>query len=753
MTPRRTSIRWLVFLWVLGPSVGIAAAAPETPLVPAAAGCRACVERVGGLPAFVIDGRPNPGVCYSTYDCTPQALARRVGQFAAAGCEIFNFVVELSGYGYSRPLWTARDRWDFTDLDRRARTVLAAAPRAMLLPRIYLDAPAWWRSENRGELMVLGNGSTSFGAKLFALSRPGEYPSLASAKWRADVRQALATVIDHVEGCDYGPRVIGYQLSGQKTEEWYHWSMNAPLLGDYSPHMQRAFRRWLRQEYRTDASLAIAWGRPGLTLAAASIPSQAERFGDRSRTFREPRSERPVIDFHRYWSEIMADTIAELAGTVKQKTGHGKLVGAFYGYTFEFAELGEDAGHLALGRLLRSPHVDFIMAPSSYYDRNLPGRPYFRAPVASVSLHGKLFWDDFDQVSYKYYEKLKADPALRQWEYQMGLTKTPEEFVWMNRREAGMALAQGAQLAHFDIHGGYYEDPAIMEGVRQLAGLRRQALGRPRRAAGAQVLAVVDEPSEHYYTFRNPVLTPLLSGQMAQLGFVAPYDALLLEDLPEADTRGYKLVLVLNAARLDGRQRRTLRQKLAGDGRTVVWLHAPGYFDEHGQAVANMAGVTGIQLAADAASPPGEEADLVGAKPGEPAGIPLLAGEQFRVDDPKAQPLAVRRGGRKSVVLARKSLLSWTSVYSAAAPLPAPFLRRLAAEAGVHLYTHSPDYLVFADNNYLCIAAPQAGGTCEVSLPEPRTIRDFPSGAILQRNSARFPLPLRPREVRVLVLE
>ena len=39
-------------------------------------------------------------------------------------------------------------------------------------------------------MMVLGNGSTSFGEKLFALPRPGEFPSLASEKWRGDMRRS-----------------------------------------------------------------------------------------------------------------------------------------------------------------------------------------------------------------------------------------------------------------------------------------------------------------------------------------------------------------------------------------------------------------------------------------------------------------------------------------------------------------------------------------------------------------------------------
>lgn len=100
-----------------------------------------------------------------------------------------------------------------------------------------------------------------------------------------------------------------------------------------------------------------------------------------------------------------------------------------------------------------------------------------------MTLHGKLFWNDFDQVSYKYFEKLKADPNLKTWEYQMGLTRTPEEFVWMNCREIGMTLTSGVQTAHFDIHGGYYEDPVIMAGVKRLGEIRRESLQCPDRTS------------------------------------------------------------------------------------------------------------------------------------------------------------------------------------------------------------------------------------------------------------------------------
>ena len=158
------------------------------------------VQRVGGVPTFIVDGKPHSGVCYSTYDCSEVNLARRAGQFAAAGCHLYNFVVEISGYGFSRPMWVAPDRWDFAELDRRVQTIVAVDPKAKLLPRIYIDAPDWWLRSHPEARMILGNGKTTFGEKLFALPRAGDYASLASPAWRADMRRALDTVVDRSRG-------------------------------------------------------------------------------------------------------------------------------------------------------------------------------------------------------------------------------------------------------------------------------------------------------------------------------------------------------------------------------------------------------------------------------------------------------------------------------------------------------------------------------------------------------------------------
>jgi beta-galactosidase len=714
--------------------------------------CR--VRMVGGVPTLVIDGQPHSGFCYSTYDTSAGNLERRVAQFAEAGCDIFNFVVEISGYGYSPPLWRGEHDWDFSPLDDRARRILAVAPRAYLLPRIYVDAPAWWRAKHPDEMMVLDDGSTSFGEKLFALPRAGDYPSLASERWLADMRHALRTIIAHVQQSDYADRVIGYQISGQKTEEWYHWSMNCDRLGDYSVPMRQAFGCWLADKYRTDQRLQTAWRDPDVTLATADVPSLAERIGNRDRTFRDPDRERPVIDFHRFWSEIMADTIDALAQTVKEATRGKKVVGAFYAYTFEFAELGEDAGHLALGKLLRSPHVDFIMAPSSYFNRNLPGTPLFRHPTLSLALHGKLLWNDFDQVSFKWFEKLQANPQLKTWEYQMGLTRTPEEFVWMNRREIGMTLAYGVQSAHFDIHGGYYEDPLIMEAVKRLGQVRGEALGFPDRSSAAEILVLVDERSQHYLRFRNPAPTPgtmlrdLLTAQVAELGFVAPYDTALLSDLASIDTGRYKLILVLNAFFLDSEQRDLIQQRLAVGDKTILWFYAPGYFSERGGGTENIGQLTGIHVVHDEDSGADTAISLRGELEGIPHTLTLLAADPLIVLDEHATLLAVREHDPRKGVIARRGMGDWTSIYTATAPLGAPLLKRVAAAAGVHIYDDNPAHLLFANRHILTVAGDDSGDSATIRLPAPRTVVDLETGETIGDNVRQFTIPLRAKEVR-----
>ncbi|MBI3921620.1 MAG: beta-galactosidase [Armatimonadetes bacterium] len=720
-------------------------------------GTHSRVAMLRGAPAFLINGKPHCGLSYMTYENNystvngQPALPKHVKLFADAGCDLYTFVIDLGGlYGYTGTLWPKRDRWDFSQVDAIAHLVVGAIPPdAKLVLQLYVDTPEWWAKENSEELFRLSNGTTDFGEKLFALPRRDNLPSIASAKWRADVKLEIETLIDHVDQSDYGNRVMGYQVCGQKTEEWYHWSMNTEILGDYSAPMQSAFRAWLKERYENVANLRSAWGQPTAAFDTVQIPSQEERYGNRSATFRDPSAEQHVLDFHRFWSDIMADTIAYFAKVVKDKTQHRKVVGAFYAYTFEFAQLGEDAGHLALRKLLQCPDIDFIMSPSSYCRRELKGgQSCFRAPILSLTLHRKMYWSDFDPASFKFYEKDQAEYA--QWKPWLAVTDTAEEYTYMIRRELGNALANGVNMAHFDLHGGYYDDPLLVEEVRRCRSLRESALQTDRRSC-AEILLVVDEDSQHFLTFRNDLSTPLLSGQLAEMPFVAPYDAVLLDDLDRVDTSGYKLVLVLNAFKLDSTQRRLLGRKLKSGGKHVIWLYAPGYFRSvNGRAeVSGIAEITSLQVSSR--HRPSETIFAVFDKPSRQQ-IPLLNGEQFVVNDPLSEVLAKRSDAEGEPVVVSKRLKGWTSIYSAVAPLPRTVLRLLAVRAGVHLYHDNPEDSVYANRRYLTLAASTQGGPRTLRLRRRATVVDLISGETVATEANDFAVDFKPSETRMFAL-
>jgi len=81
--------------------------------------------------------------------------------------------------------------------------------------------------------------------------------------------------------------------------------------------------------------------------------------------------------------------------------------------------------------------------------------------------------------------------------------------------------------------------------------------------------------------------------------------------------------------------------------------------------------------------------------------------QMISVEDDAAVALGTLEG-RAEVVLAMKSLPGWTSVYTLNPVLPASFLRALARDAGVHVYSDHDDTL-YASRSFLTLAANLAG--------------------------------------------
>ena len=394
---------------------------------------------------------------------------------------------------------------------------------------------------------------------------------------------ALQHVMRHIQESPYGDQVFGYVITGLMSEEWYHWSIHSDELSDYSNHAVAAFRKWLREKYRNQEALRSAWGDSRIDFSNVAVPSKDTRkAGQNVLTFRDPATEMSVIDWYLFYNELVPETMEVFLRAAKGASDFKKAVGAFYCYMFEFGG-DPEYGHNALGRLLRSRYLDFAAVTASYHNRALgSGADYTRAPITSVALHGKLWYHDNDTVSFRYDEMNKTNPdrsVVARYRKELGVTETAQETVWQYRRGAGFVLGNGIFESFFDLHGGYFDDPRLMEEVARLNALFKES-PQYDRSSVAQILVVSDEVSCSYATFESGFLQQTLQPAQVQLAKIgAPHDSILVDDLELADMARYRFVIFLNCFHLSGNQRGLIRQHVLGHGRTVLWCYAPGLFN------------------------------------------------------------------------------------------------------------------------------------------------------------------------------
>lgn len=137
---------------------------------------------------------------------------------------------------------------------------------------------------------------------------------------------------------------------------------------------------------------------------------------------------------------------------------------------------------------------------------------------------------------------------------------------------------------------------------------------------------------------------------------------------------------------------------------------------------------------------------------------------RFSADDPQAEvhgyyvngtTVAGRPHG-SGAALVEKQFGAWRSVWSSSPGLPSSEITRIAAAAGVHIYSSRGDQ-VFCGANWIGVHA-KCNGPLELKLPEARAYRQFdtgteyPAGDTLRLNARRGQtvllesIPVRPPE-------
>lgn len=656
----------------------------------------ASVQLHNAAPTLFIDGEPVFGA--ANWVSTPPAEGEwsagpSVRQFAEAGVHLVHFD---TGICAQQPEWDAPDEAGQTHYVERVvpklRRVLEIDPEAYVILRVHLEMRMeWWRKRYPEELEVWGDGQR-------------ENQSYASMVWREQAGALLKELVSYVRSVPEGERVIGYQPSAGQTGEWVKESAMENHATDYSCPMRLYFQSWLQGKYGTLNDLRDAWKDGRVMFNTAQVPSPEEQEGADLYHFRDPSRGRKVMDYFECLSDLTAEDIDLFCGKVKEASSGEVLAGAFYGYVMEltwsnkFFHQRQDmdhpayqrSGHLALSKVLKSPHVDYLCSPYSYGFRGIGGDGVFMTLTESVRQHGKLWFSEEDTRTHK----APPDSAY-------GMARNARESVSVLTRNFSIGMERST-AAWWGAGNGTFDDPEVLRAIQRFVQVGRKSLACPDRSPCADMAVIVDEQSFLYERMIRTLDWPLVFRQrhwgLSRMG--APHDLYLVSDVGRLP-KSYPCYLFLNTFRLSAEEREAIRRGACRDGALVIWMYMSGAINRS-LSPENMSDLTGMKIRWDMTQwslnllVTGYDHPITQGLPANTAwGTDERLGPIPYVDDEEAYTLGtlVSVRGNSLPGMCVKDMGDWTSLYIGAPNVPSNVLRAILQFAGGHIFCYSDDVL------------------------------------------------------------
>lgn len=693
------------------------------------------VRQVNGSRGLFLDGNPvgtiTANLTYISRD--KRFCGDSANRFASAG--IHGNIILLSPGMYFHN-GTFHGKKFLSEIGVVIAKLIAENPDARLVIYFPLYMPFPWLSAHKDELIVLDNQKDSL------VNAPGKrrQPSYASESWRRDAGNMLRSAVKALRSSPFADRIQSFRLCYANSGEWNHWGYHEKAFVDYSRPMQQAFGTWLKKKYGTEDALRKAWGRNEVDFNSENlVPSRENRLkgGDFLRL--GGADTQNTVDYYAFFQEYAADTILHFAKIVKDASGRRLAVGAYYGYYFGHYGNNpyhfQDSGHYGVGKLLRSPDIDFIGGPYQYANRRL--QLEVNGIAGSVNLHGKIWESEGDQRTHRSGEKNKI----------YGTTDNLSESIAIAKRDFMVNLQRKSSYYFYDFVSDWYRDPEFMATVRQLRKID-SALRSIKREDRSEVAVLFSEETVPYLASRSSgTLGLFVRNQLAQLPRLGmPVDYYLLSDLDKIDFSRYKAVIFANACYANDEIIRKVQEYAAKNNRTLIFLHAPGIVGDGNRLdLKQSKRLTGITLQAD------PDASAAGIKAAW--GQIKNASCRFRtwINDPSAGIIAFHDDGTPAG--AERQFRDHKSIVICH-PLPnAVFLRGLLGREKVHCWASGKsglDQVNFAGP--LISVYSRTGGDKTIWLPESvEVVADLFTGEILGRNrkTINFKMPSKP-ETRIL---
>ena len=604
----------------------------------------------------VYDAAGREHFCPLSYGDT---LAETAGMAAEAGVDIVTFPAPTCWTEPERPqTWNA--------IDAVCRRLLQTNPKALLLPRVGMNAPAWFLDRHPEARMRFDDGFTV------------NMASVSHRPYRQAACAHLERLVRHLR--ETFPRnFAGVHAGGQNSAEWFYEKAHDPELGGCEVPVRDAFRAWLAHRGEKDA-------------ATAEVPSPEERRDASGGFLLDPVRRRRLVDFNRFRQEEMASLVSELGAAVRRGSDGQSLAVFFYGYSWGLGYLKNGAaasGHFALEWLLEHgrENIDALSAPYCYSNRRLPGSMPMMSPVETVERSGVLWFNEDDTRTY----------LEDVWDYKTtvgysGITK--EQTLDMLRRNVSFAILRGMGDWWMDLFGrGWYRDRDLWALRRELAPLER-AMSARSRPYDPEIANVVDEGSFlHLACESRRVMAPLLDRRPFD-GCGAPYGQYLLNDVLSRPV-GAKMFVFALAAHLDAGQRGKIAAlRRARPDAMFVWCWAPGYLHEGGASEDAIFQATGFRAERVSPRAPVATPTPLGLKRGLArrdwgGGICAGAAPLFApVPSEGDEVWATWRDlpGKAALVVRRRADGAGSDVFLGPGEFSCELLNALARNAGVHCY-------------------------------------------------------------------
>ena len=516
-----------------------------------------------GRPSLEIDGKPYPPFAYMSY----LGEKKYYKEIADAGIHLYNIPAYLadrginstSGIGpFRKPIWIGADEYDFSSVIKDFEKIITADPYAKVIVRLYLDPPLWWERLHPEASAQLPDGSTF-------------RQCFSSEIWKAQTAAVLKDFLEWIQKSPYAQYLAGIHVASGFTEEWFY---HPKQYHDQNPARRDAFRKWLSNRYKEVGALRKAWNDNTITFEKAQLANIDEP--ERRKEWRDLETEQHYIDTFRFHTEVMADNIAYFCKIVKEESQGNLLTGAFYGYHYFVTD--PRRGHGALAKLLDCPDLDYLSSPNAY-NRVLGEDWPAMAAVNSVRLHGKLWLTENDtRTSITTLLKDRSEGIAPVGQYEDGVWLGPDDietskaFLWKN---TARMLAFGYGGWWFDMWGGWFSDPELLNVLKKTQRLHVDYLPRNIEKMKSEVLVVVDEELSFWDASYGSLTENILSNRYPLAKTGTSYDLYLRSDVDAISTDQYKVVWLMGLLQLNAAEEARI-EEWQKQGITVIWTNAKG---------------------------------------------------------------------------------------------------------------------------------------------------------------------------------